>query len=159
MPERKTNRSMPEYTVIPVLVYENVIQASEWLCGTFGFTERLRIGKHRVQLLVGDGAIILNEGRTGQPLDLSNPAEKQPPHSNTITHSILVRVEDVNRHYERAKEHGAQILQTPTDYPYGERQYNVEDPGGHHWTFSQSIADVDPEDWGATLPENQSPGS
>jgi len=27
------------------------------------------------------------------------------------------------------------------------------DPGGHRWTFSQSIADVDPADWGGTLKE------
>jgi uncharacterized glyoxalase superfamily protein PhnB len=39
----------------------------------------------------------------------------------------------------------------PTDYPYGERQCTVEDLGGHHWTFSQSIADVDPADWGGVL--------
>lgn len=24
------------------------------------------------------------------------------------------------------------------------------DPGGHRWTFSQTIADVAPEDWGAS---------
>ena len=27
----------------------------------------------------------------------------------------------------------------------------AEDPGGHHWTFSQSIADVDPAEWGGVL--------
>jgi len=37
------------------------------------------------------------------------------------------------------------------DYPYGERQYTVEDPGGHRWTFSQTIADVAPEKWGGAL--------
>jgi uncharacterized glyoxalase superfamily protein PhnB len=46
---------------------------------------------------------------------------------------------------------GAKIIQEPSDFPYGERQYTVEDPGGHHWTFSQSIADVDPASWGGTL--------
>ena len=39
----------------------------------------------------------------------------------------------------------------PRTTPYGERQYTAEDPGGHHWTFSQSIADVDPASWGGTL--------
>jgi uncharacterized glyoxalase superfamily protein PhnB len=34
--------------------------------------------------------------------------------------------------------------------PFGERLYSVEDVGGHRWTFSQSIADIAPEDWGAT---------
>jgi uncharacterized glyoxalase superfamily protein PhnB len=43
------------------------------------------------------------------------------------------------------------IVNPPADYPYGERQYTAEDPGGHHWTFSESIADVDPASWGGTL--------
>jgi uncharacterized glyoxalase superfamily protein PhnB len=39
----------------------------------------------------------------------------------------------------------------PADFPYGERQYTVQDPGGHIWTFSQTIADVDPAAWGGVL--------
>ena len=62
----------------------------------------------------------------------------------------MVRVEDVDSHYERSRMHGARILEPPTDYSYGERQYTVEDLAGHAWTFSQSIADVVPEHWGGT---------
>jgi len=36
----------------------------------------------------------------------------------------------------------------PADYPYGERQYTAEDLAGHVWTFSLSINDVAPEEWG-----------
>jgi uncharacterized glyoxalase superfamily protein PhnB len=60
----------------------------------------------------------------------------------------MVRVEDVDGHYARAKERGAKIMSVPADFPYGERQYSVDDLAGHHWTFTQSIADVDPRDWG-----------
>jgi uncharacterized glyoxalase superfamily protein PhnB len=63
---------------------------------------------------------------------------------------MLVRVEDAEGHHDQAARAGAKILDTPTDYPYGERQYNAEDPDGHRWTFSQSIADVDPASWGGT---------
>ena len=67
-----------------------------------------------------------------------------------FTHSVMVRVEDVDRHHERARERGARILYPPSsDYPHGERQYWVEDIGGHRWSFSQTIADVAPEQWGA----------
>jgi len=45
---------------------------------------------------------------------------------------------------------GADVSGPPRDFPYGERQYNATDIGGHHWTFSQSIADVAPEEWGGT---------
>ncbi len=126
------NRSIPECTVIPVLGYEDVEKAADWLCNAFGFTVRLRIANHRVQLLVGDGAVVVNEGH----------------HLAEANHSIMVRVEDVDHHYEHAREQGATILHPPTSYPYGERQYSVQDIGGHHWTFSQSIADVGPGEWG-----------
>ena len=56
--------------------------------------------------------------------------------ADPLTHSVLVRVEDADRHHRQAAGHGATIIQPPTDYPYGERQYTAEDLGGHRWTFS-----------------------
>jgi uncharacterized glyoxalase superfamily protein PhnB len=133
------NRLVPASAVIPVLGYDDVAQASDWLCAAFGFTERLRIRDHRAQLVFGDGAVILTA---------RDPAADEP--GSTFTHSVHVRVEDAESHHEHARERGARILHPPTDYPYGERQYTAEDLGGHRWTFSQSIADVDPASWGAT---------
>jgi uncharacterized glyoxalase superfamily protein PhnB len=133
------NRSVPPATVIPELAYAEVGEAADWLCRAFGFKERLRIGSHRVQLLFGDGAVIVIE--LGEAM--VSPA----------THAVLVRVEDADRHHDHAAANGARILSPPTDYPYGERQYGAEDLGGHRWTFSQSIADVDPASWGGTLVE------
>jgi len=53
------------------------------------------------------------------------------------------------------RSHGARILQPPADYPFRERQYTAEDPCGHRWTFSQSIADVRPEEWGGVSGQTQ----
>jgi len=64
---------------------------------------------------------------------------------------VAVRVEDADRHHERARQHGTRILQPPADHPFGERQYTAEDLAGHRWTFSQSIADVAPEEWSASV--------
>jgi uncharacterized glyoxalase superfamily protein PhnB len=36
----------------------------------------------------------------------------------------------------------------PTDMPFGERQYTAEDPAGHQWTFSETLTDMAPEEWG-----------
>jgi len=36
------NRSAPGATLVPVLIYEDVARAVEWLCGAFGCRERLR---------------------------------------------------------------------------------------------------------------------
>jgi len=45
---------------------------------------------------------------------------------------------------------GAEIRMEPTDFEYGERQYHAEDLAGHVWTFSETLADVAPEEWGGT---------
>jgi uncharacterized glyoxalase superfamily protein PhnB len=133
------NRSVPPSTVIPELAYQDVGEAAEWLCRAFGFRERVRIGNHRAQLVLGEGAVVVTE-----------LGANAAPDADHATHSTLVRVEDADRHREQAEQAGAKILDEPTDYPYGERQYNAEDIGGHRWTFSQSIADVDPTSWGGT---------
>ena len=44
---------MPDVQVIPELPYDDVGEASEWLCAAFGLRERLRIGNHRAQLVGG----------------------------------------------------------------------------------------------------------
>ena len=59
----------------------------------------------------------------------------------------MVRVADVDAHAEHARQHGAVIVTPPTSHPYGERQYSAQDLAGHHWVFSQSIADADPSEW------------
>lgn len=155
------NRSMPTCTVIPELVYEDVGRASEWLCKTFGFEERLRAGGHRAQLSVGDGAVVLTEARVGQGFSSPDSAEFRPPRRGEVSSSVTVRVQDADHHHERARQRGAWILQPPTDYPYGERQYTAEDLAGHRWSFSESIADVAPKEWGGDSGESQfraSPG-
>jgi uncharacterized glyoxalase superfamily protein PhnB len=134
-----TNRSIARATVIPVLAYPDVNQAAAWLCDAFGFSVRLRIGNHRVQLNVGDGAVTVREMRPNEDTAALG-----------IGHSITVRVEDVDAHCKRARDHGARITQDPVTHPYGERQYNADDFAGHSWTFSQSVADVHPEEWGGT---------
>jgi uncharacterized glyoxalase superfamily protein PhnB len=132
-----SNRSVPDRSVIPVLAYPSVVEATDWLGRAFGLRVRLRVGDHRAQLVYGDGAVIVVQGN-------DRPA----------SHSVHVRVDDADAHHDRAAAAGASIVSTPADYPYGERQYTAEDHVGRRWTFSQSIADVDPVDWGGTLVED-----
>jgi uncharacterized glyoxalase superfamily protein PhnB len=145
------NRSMPSSAVIPVLSYPDVREAVEWLCRCFGFTERLRIGTHRAQLSLGDGAVVITAQRANSGAWSLDPGTSGAFPTGGFSHSIMVRVPDVNRHYEHAKLAGVWVVSAPTDYPYGERQYTAEDIGGHRWTFSQTIADVDPSTWGGLL--------
>jgi uncharacterized glyoxalase superfamily protein PhnB len=138
----KPNRSIPSSTVIPVLIYPDVRAAVAWLTEAFGFAERVQIGEdHRSQMSVGDGAVIIGDVR----------GDRQPPRPGESTHSVMVRVEDARAHCERARGHGAHIRMEPTDFEYGERQYEAEDPFGHRWTFSETLEDVPPDAWGGIL--------
>jgi uncharacterized glyoxalase superfamily protein PhnB len=137
------NRSIPDATIIPELAYPDVREAAAWLCEAFGFTERLRIGGHRVQLTLGNGALVVTERGDGEAAG---------------AHRIMVRVENADAHCARAEACGAGIVQRPTSHPFGERQYGAVDPGGHAWTFTQSIADVDPAEWGGEMVDTKAEG-
>ena len=105
------NRSVPPCTVIPVLIYPDPGAAADWLSNAFGFTVRLRIANHRIQMKAGDGCFTIKEGAVA-------------PNNSQI---VQVRIEDANGHCERARRNGAIILTEPQDQPFGERQYSAED--------------------------------
>jgi uncharacterized glyoxalase superfamily protein PhnB len=138
-----TNRSAPAATVVPILIYDDVSRAIDWLCRSFGFEERLRApGRDgaivHAQLAIGDGAVML--GKAGGPYTA---------HVDKPNQYVHVTVADVAVHFERARANGAEIVEAPTTMPFGERQYTAKDHAGHWWTFSQHVADIAPEAWGA----------
>ncbi|GAB3426237.1 VOC family protein [Flindersiella endophytica] len=135
-----TNRTMGTASVVPALVYPDVAKAIDWLCDTFGFAELWRAGDHRARLTYGNGVIVVADATGGRTL----------PQPGQHTHIVMVQVDDVDAHYEHAVARGAQVGGPPEDHSYGERQYSATDLAGHGWTFSQSIADLAPEDWGGT---------
>jgi uncharacterized glyoxalase superfamily protein PhnB len=135
-----TNRSAPPATVTPVLIYPDVREAVVWLERAFGFGERVRIGDdHRAQLRVGeDGSIVVADVRRDQVA----------PSGGVVTQLIKLRVPDVDAAFERAREAGANVLEEPHTWEYGERSGVVEDHAGHRWELTQSVRDVEPEEWG-----------
>jgi uncharacterized glyoxalase superfamily protein PhnB len=134
------NRSAPPATVTPVLFYPDVRAAVAWLESAFGFSERVRIGEsHRAQLRVGtDGAIVVAEVR----------GDQVAPGEAGVTHLIKVRVPDVDEAFARARDAGAQVLQDPETYEYGERSALLVDLAGHRWELTQTVRDTAPEEWG-----------
>ncbi|MEO8670830.1 MAG: VOC family protein [Tahibacter sp.] len=143
------NRSMPPGTIIAELGYADVVLAAAWLCESFGFRERLRIGNHRAQIVFGDTSIVVVHNVRAPAWNPNNVS----PAATAGGCRLMVRVSDIDAHHARARSRGTRILHPPTDQPYGERQYSAQDPGGHSWVFSQSIADVNPADWGGELVE------
>ena len=124
------------------LLYEDVAGALDWLVRAFGFRERMRMpgtdGKiMHAEMELADGVIMMGNPGT----DYRNP--RQLGH---VTQHLYVYVDDVDAHYERARQAGATILAEPEDQFYGDRRYGAEDPEGHQWYFAQHVRDVAPED-------------
>jgi len=143
-----TNRSAPTASIVPILVYADVEAAINWLCNTVGFTERLRVPTpggqiSHAQLNYGNGSVMI--GRQGEQFRV--------PTRDGVSHVVHVTVENVDQHYTMAKHAGAHIVREPATMPFGERQYTAADPEGHWWTFSQHVADVALEAWGARAPK------
>jgi uncharacterized glyoxalase superfamily protein PhnB len=134
------NRSAPPASVTPVLIYPDVRAAVAWLEGAFGFEERVRIGDaHRAQMRVGeDGSIVVADVRRDQVA----------PSGGVVTQLLKVRVPDVDAAFARARDFGARVLEGPQTHEYGERSCVVEDLAGHRWELTQSVRDVEPEEWG-----------
>ena len=125
-----------------MLVYQDVRAAVAWLEQAFGFEERVRIGDaHRAQLRVGlDGAVVVaDEG-----------SDRLAPRSGEVTHVVKLRVPAVDAAFERARRHGARVIEELTTWEYGERSGVLEDIGSHRWELTQTVRDVAPEEWGGT---------
>jgi uncharacterized glyoxalase superfamily protein PhnB len=131
--------------ISPYLYYEDGAAAIEWLTRAFGFRERMRMpgedGRIMHAELELDGGVVM----------LANPPRegfKNPKALGTNTSSVYTYVDDVDSHFDRAKEAGAKILQEPETMPYGDRHYGAKDPEGHEWWFGQHVKDVSPEEMG-----------
>lgn len=151
-------QNMPQ--LIPMLSYEDAGGALEWLAAAFGFRERLRLTEDdgsisHAEMELGNAVIML---ATPTP-DYQNPkhhrqscdAARKWSEVPYVIDGLLVDIDDVDKHFEQAKEAGAAILSEPEDTPYGVRHYRVEDSEGHRWMFAQQIREVAPEDWGAEV--------
>ena len=129
-------------SVMPYLLYEDSDVALEFLVNAFGFTEKVRMkddsGRvNHAEVQMKDGVIMLGT----PPGDYKNPAKL-----GGKTQNVYVYVDDVDKHYARAKQAGAKIVREPEDQFYGDRNYAVEDPEGHEWYFGTHVRDVSPEE-------------
>ena len=132
---------------VPMISYENVAAAVDWLSDVFGFREHGerytepdgRVSHAELEL---DGALVM----VGSPSrDYRSPAHHADEceqaakwlFTPNIVDGVLIYVDDVEGHYERARAAGATILREPEDQPYG-RLYNAADLEGHRWMFMQA---------------------
>jgi uncharacterized glyoxalase superfamily protein PhnB len=121
-------------TIVPVLVYEGIEAAHDYLIEVFGFTSG---GIHRsddgtvvhAEVCLGDAVVWLHQVTAEQEM-------ATPRHASQSHGGLSVLVPDVDAHFARSREAGARIDREPTDQPYGLREYGARDPENHRWWFS-----------------------
>jgi MerR family transcriptional regulator, thiopeptide resistance regulator len=123
--------------VIPVLVYEDIEAAHDFLVEVFGFASG---GLHRLE----DGTVVHAEVRLGdEPIWLHRVTaehEMASPKGAAESHGgLTVIVDDVDAHFARSSAAGAQIDSVPADRDYGLREYGARDPENHRWWFSSPV--------------------
>ena len=123
--------------VIPLLVYEDIQAAHDFLVKAFGFTPG-RVDRDR------EGHAVHGELRAGD-LDIwlhrVTAEHKMSAHSAmpATSSGFVVFVDDVDAHYRQAAAFGAMIDSKPSNMEYGQREYGVRDPEGHRWWFATPL--------------------
>jgi len=132
-------------TIVPMVAYEDAATAIDWLVRAFGFRER-----KDQRMMDREGRITHAELRLGKGrvfLATPTPDYQSPKHHREtcgaarkwssvpwVIDGLLVHVDDVDRHFARAKSEGATMLSDLEDNPVG-RLYRAEDLEGHRWMF------------------------
>src|SRR5947199_9049008 len=121
-------KDMP--TIVPMVAYEDPVTAIDWLNRAFGFQER-----KRERIKDRDGRTIHAEVRLGNGrvfVATPTPDYQSPKHHRQtcaaarkwsavpwVVDGLLVHVDDVDRHFARAKSAGATMLSDLENNPSG----------------------------------------
>ena len=133
-------------TVVPMISYEDGIAALEWLHKAFGFQETARMTTPEGRLTHGE----MTAGHGSIMVASPTPEYRSPKRHREeceqarkwsevpwIIDGVLVYVNNLDRHFQRAKAAGATILSEIEDGPPG-RRYRAEDLEGHRWFFFEA---------------------
>ena len=133
------------HTVTPALTVKNGAEMIEFYKRALGAKELMRIpgpdGKHlmHAEIEIGDSKVMLSD-------ESPEMGCRAPASVGSVTSSLYVYVEDVDKAFRRAVEAGARSLMPPTDMFWGDRFGQVEDPSGHRWGLATHKEDPSPEE-------------
>jgi len=145
MGRQSINGFMSNQTVFPMIAYENAAAAMDWLVRAFGFIERRRMTDQQGRVVHGElelsGNIVMVASPTPDyrgPKSHAESCEQARRWSAVpwVIDGVLVLVDDVDAHYNKALAMGATMLSGIEEGGPGKR-YRVADLEGHRWMFMQ----------------------
>jgi MerR family transcriptional regulator, thiopeptide resistance regulator len=114
-----------------LLGYEDLEAARRFFLDALGFEDDWEVRDDegrltRSHVRFGDTVLMLDKpGAHGV---------KSPAAVGGLTHLVVINVDNVDAHHDRAAAAGATILVPPTDRPWG-RDYELRDPEGYVFSF------------------------
>jgi uncharacterized glyoxalase superfamily protein PhnB len=130
------------------LHYRDAAKMIDWLSEAFGFEVRLKVegegGRiEHSELTYGEGLVMVSQEQLGPNAKFGTPM-MSPLTAGGVTQSLMIYVDDVDAHCERARAAGAKIIAEPELHDYGDdywadRSYGALDPEGHLWWISQRM--------------------
>ena len=115
------------------LQYTDAKRAVTWLPAAFGLTPGMvmedgdRIG--HAEMFWGEGGVMFGSARDNGPYCLD------PEGGQGQGVYIVVPADEIEAHYRRAQDAGADITMDLYDTDYGSREYTARDFEGHLWSF------------------------
>ena len=130
-------------TIFPILRYEDARGAIRWLCAAFGFAEVFSVPEagttvRHAQLKLGTNIVMLGSVRPEDGI-------ASPRAAGVSTQALYVHVPDLDAHFERARQAGAELAGPPVETDFGAREYHGRDPEEHLWTFGTYLPARDEE--------------
>ena len=106
-----------------VFVVKHVLRAVEHYCDVLGFHTEFTFGEPTFYAGVERDGVVIH-------LQAASETHRQPGHG-----AVYVFVTDVDALYQELKSRGARVLNEPKDYPYGMRDFNINDLDGNQLCF------------------------
>ena len=124
--------------IVPQLPYQDITAAIAFLERAFGFREILTARRVSPAGVVGHSMVEFGDSIIGIGTQGAHGAFS-PKTAGTASHYISVYIDDIDAHYQRALDAGAQVAHAPHSHRSDYRAYEALDPEGHRWRFVQRL--------------------
>ena len=119
--------------IVPYLRYRDPRTAIDWLVDVFGFQPQMVVDGPddtiaHAQLRLGDSVVMVGEAD-------AEAGERSPRDLPAVPGGLYAYIPELEDHYARAVEGGAEIVRELASTDYGAREYSAVDLEGHHWSF------------------------
>jgi catechol 2,3-dioxygenase-like lactoylglutathione lyase family enzyme len=123
------------FPAIPVFLVDDVAMTADYYRDMLGFSVDFLWGEPPSYASVSRGETVLHFSKA-EPPGRRNSVSAAGAGNGTDVYLIVAGIEDV---FREMKRHGVRILKEPQTYPYGMREFNLEDVNGYRIIIGEVV--------------------